>query len=298
MSVKMTDIDNTRLEEAMQVYMKDQNKETLVQLVYAIQETKLFVPAMAVEKKGGFQPYIIKNSEGDLYMPAFTGMKKFPQNQKYQGMLKIQYKQCVAMLLDHPTLVQGIALNPFSDNLMLKSQMLELSRKVEQSAKEQPKAYKVKTDDFRMIVRHNVEFHKIPQRLFEQKLEFIRGISEETLCTLYQEPYTEVGQEKNYPYTKDDFEMMELSIRDDLSIMQILPPSQYLYQTNCRELYIVWNPLTEQVGYYVIEKGLDSEAVDFHLDVFQEDGTWEKREAAPSDGNVMNRVMELFGGEP
>ncbi len=298
MSVKMTDIDNTRLEEAMQVYMKDQNKETLVQLVYAIQETKLFVPAMAVEKKGGFQPYIIKNSEGDLYMPAFTGMKKFPQNQKYQGMLKIQYKQCVAMLLDHPTLVQGIALNPFSDNLMLKSQMLELSRKVEQSAKEQPKAYKVKTDDFRMIVRHNVEFHKIPQRLFEQKLEFIRGISEETLCTLYQEPYTEVGQEKNYPYTKDDFEMMELSIRDDLSIMQILPPSQYLYQTNCRELYIAWNPLTEQVGYYVIEKGLDTEEVKFHLDVFKEDGTWEQREAAPLDGNVMNRVMELFGGEP
>lgn len=298
MSVKMTDIDNTRLEEAMQVYMKDQNKETLVRLVYAIQETKLFVPAMAAEKQGGFQPYIIKNSEGDLYMPAFTCMKKFPQNQKYQGMLKIQYKQCAAMLLDHPTLVQGIALNPFSDNLMLKSQMLELSRKVEQSAKEQPKAYKVKTDDFRMIMRHNVEFHKIPERLFAQKMEFIRSISEETLCGLYQEPYTEVGQEKNYPYTKDDFEIMELNIRDDLSIMQMIPPSQYLYQTNCRELYIVWNPLTEQVGYYVIEKGLDSEAVDFHLDVFQEDGTWEKREAAPSDGNVMNRVMELFGGEP
>lgn len=92
--------------------------------------------------------------------------------------------------------------------------------------------------------------------------------------------------------------MMELSIRDDLSIIQIIPPSQYLYQTNCRELYIVWNPLTEQVGYYVIEKGLDTEEVKFHLDVFQEDGTWEKREAAPVDGNVMNRVMELFGGEP
>ncbi len=45
MSVKMNDIDNTRLEEAMQEYMKDQDKEHLVQLVYAIQETKLFVPA-------------------------------------------------------------------------------------------------------------------------------------------------------------------------------------------------------------------------------------------------------------
>lgn len=296
----MNDIDNARLEDAMQVYMKDQDKEHLVQLAYAIQNTKLFVPAMAVrkQKQGGFQPYIVKNGDGDMYMPAFTSMKKFPNNQKYQAMLKIQYKQCVSMLLDNPTLVQGIVLNPYSDNLTLKSQMLELSRKVEQSEKAAPKAYSVKTDDFRMIVRHNVEFHKIPEKLFAQKLEFIRTLNEETLCELYKEPYTEVGQEAQYPYTKDSFEMMELSIREDLSIMQISAPSKYLYQTNCRELYIVWNPLTEQIGYYVIEKGMDTEEIKFHLDVFKEDGTWEKLEAAPAEGNVMNRVMELFGGEP
>ncbi len=92
--------------------------------------------------------------------------------------------------------------------------------------------------------------------------------------------------------------MMELSVRDDLSIIQIIAPSKFLYQTNCRELYIVWNPLTEQIGYYVIEKGLDTEEVKFHLDRIKEDGSCEKLEEAPADGNVMNRVMELFGGEP
>ncbi len=297
MSIKMNDIDNTKLEEAMQVYMKDQDKENLIKLVYAIQETKLFVPAMAVQKKGGFQPYIIKNAQGDMYMPAFTSMQKFPQTQRYQGMLKIQYKQCVSMLLDHPTLVQGIALNPFSDNLLLKSQMLELSRQVERSAKEQPKAYSVKTEDFRMIVRHNVEFHLIPEKLFAEKLEFIKSLSEDTLCELYRTPYIEVGQEKAYPYTSDSFEMMELSIREDLSLIQILAPSKYLYQTNCRELYVVWNPLTEQVGYYVVEKGLESEDIPYHLDIIREDGTSEKLEEAPAEGSVMNRIMELFGGE-
>lgn len=296
MSIKMNDIDNAKLEEAMQVYMEGQDRENLIKLVYAIQEAKLFVPAMAAQKKAGFQPYIIKNAQGDMYMPAFTSMKKFPQNQKYQGMLKIQYKQCVSMLLDHPTLVQGIALNPFSDNLMLKTQMLELSRKVEQSAKDAPKAYSVKTDDFRMVVRYNVEFYKIPEKLYAEKMEFIRSLSEEVLCGLYKEPYIEVGQEKQYPYTKDSFEMMELSIRDDLSIIQIIAPAAYLYQTNCKELYIVWNPLTEQVGYYAIEKGMDTEEVKFHLAVVREDGTKEKLEEAPAEGNVMNRVMELFGG--
>ncbi len=296
MSIKMSDIDNTKLEEAMQAYMHEQVKDKLMQLVFALQSTKLFVPAKPVQKKGGFQPYIVKNAEGDMYMPAFTSRKKFPQNQKYHVMLKLQYKQCVSMLLDHPTLVQGIVLNPFTDNLMLKTQMLELSRKIEQNARVQPKAYSIKTDDFHMVVRHTVEFRQIPEKLFSEKMEFIRSLSAEVLCELYKVPYTETGQEKQFPYTSESFEIMELSIRDDLSIIQIMAPSKYLYQTNCRELYIIWNPLTEQTGYYTIEKGLDTDEKKFYLDVFKEDGTWEKLEEAPADGNVMNRVMELFGG--
>lgn len=58
----------------------------------------------------------------------------------------------------------------------------------------------------------------------------------------------------------------------------------------------MWNPLTDQVGYYAVEKGLDTEEVQFHLSVVREDGSKEKLEEAPSDGNVMNRIMELFGG--
>ena len=66
MSIKMNDIDNTKLEEAMQAYMEEPDQEKLIKLVYAIQETKLFVPAMEVQKKGGFQPYVIKNAQGDM----------------------------------------------------------------------------------------------------------------------------------------------------------------------------------------------------------------------------------------
>ena len=52
MSVKMNDIDNTRLEEVMGLYAKAQDKDTLTQLVFALKDTKLFVPAMAQPKKG------------------------------------------------------------------------------------------------------------------------------------------------------------------------------------------------------------------------------------------------------
>lgn len=296
MNIKMNDIDNTKLEEVMQAYAKEPDKEKLAQLVFALQDTELFVPAMTTQKKGSFRPYFLKNAQGDLYMPAFTSMKKFPQGQKYQGMLRLKYGQCVSMLLDNQAPVQGIALNPYADNLMLKTQMLELSRKVGQQAETAPKTYTVKADDFHMMLRNQIEFQVIPKKLFAQKLEFVQGVSAETLCGLYEEAYAGVGQEGNFPYGKDDFEIMELNIRDDLKIIQVTAPSKYLYQTNCREIYVVCNPQTGQVGYYVIEKGMDSEGGGFYLDAVREDGAKERLEEAPSEGNVMNRVMELFGG--
>lgn len=297
MSIKMNDIDNSKLEAVMQEYLKEPGRDSLIKLVMAIKDTKLFVPAMAIPEKGGFQPYVIKNKEGDLFMPAFTSQERFPENQKYQGMLKLQYKQCVSMLLDNPTLVQGIALNPSTDNLMLKTKMLELSRQVDQHVQEQPKqALTMKIEDFRMVTRHHVEFHQIPEKLFSEKTGFIQNLSGEVLCGMYKVPYIDVNHEKQFPYTKDSFEIMELNVREDLNIMQIVTPTKYLYKTNCRELYIVWDPRTERIGYYVIEKGTDPDKKQFFLDEIKEDGSATNLEEAPLEGNVIGRVMELFEG--
>ncbi len=297
MSIKMNDIDNTKLEQAMQAYISQQDKENLMKLVLALQGAQLFVPAMAVPQEKSFQPYVLRNKEGILYMPAFTCQAKLAEGRRYQGALKLHYRQCVSMLLDHPTMIEGIALNPHTDNLMLKTQMLELSRKMEQEAP-QMKTASIKLDDFRKIMRHDVEFHLIPKILYEKKLEFLDTLSGETLCELYKKPYTAMKQEQHYNHTKDDFEIMELNIKDELNIMQIMLPSKYLFQTNCREIYIAWNPKTERVGYYMLEKGTDQEEEQFFLDIVKEDGSCEKLEDAPSEGNVLNRIMELFEAVP
>ncbi len=292
MEFKMEDIDNTQLEESMQAYAKEPGKESLMRLVMALKDTQLFVPATPMPVKGGFQPYILKNPAGDMYMPAFTCQAKIPKNQKYRGMLRIQYKQCVAMLLDSKAQVQGIALNPYADNLMLKTQMLELSRKVENQTPLQMKTVNIKADDFHMISRHSVEFYQIPKQLYEGKLEFISQLSEKAFLDLYKAPYAEIRREGQCPYTEDDFEIMELQIREDLNIMQIITPSKCLFRTNCKELYIVWNAQAERISYYVIEKG---EGKRFILSAYKEgDGTWENLGEAPAEGNVLNRVMELF----
>lgn len=294
MNRKMNDIDNTKLIESMQAYIDKPSKEALIRLVLALKDTEVFVPVMVNQDKQALQPYIIKNKDGDMYVPAFTSMERFPKGQKYQGMQKLQYKQCVSMLLGNKASVQGIVLNPYTDNLILKEQMLELSNKMEQDLPKKQKMT-IKINDFRMIARYDVEFRQIPKRLHTQKLAFIQELSAEKLCEIYKEPYAEVKQERLYEYTADDFEIMELDVREDLNVMQIMLPSKYLYQTNCREMYVVWNPQTERVGCYVVEKAKETpEKKAFLLKEIKQDGSWGNFEEAPSEGNIMNRVMELF----
>ena len=292
---RMPDIDNTKLEEVMASYAEKQDKERLSQLVFALKDTELFIPTMIKPNNEGLKPYIIKNPEGDLYMPSFTSIKKIPLDQKYQGMLKMKYMQCVSLLLDNPSQVLGIVLNPYHDNLILKTQMLELSRQVEQQAAQaKPKAITMKLEDFRMVTRHFVEFHQIPEKLFTQKLDFIQSVTSELLCEMYRVPYVEAKQEGQCPYAPKQFEMMELNIREDLNIMQVVVPSQHLYKTNCREIYFVWNPQTENVSYYLIVKGTEEDEEEFYLGVVNEDYSYDRLEAAPTEGNVLSRIMELF----
>lgn len=295
-NAKIIDLDNAKLEQAIQDYAKagDSDGECLRRLVEALRDVELLVPAMQSPKKDGFQPYVVKNSAGVMFMPAFTSMKKITNGQNYVGMLRLPYKQCVSMILDYPSSVQGITLNPVSDGLVLKKQLLELSRKLEQG--EPPAAVTVKIEDFHMMMRHNAEFQHIPQKLYEKKQEFIRELSKETLCALYKEPYVKAEQEKAFPYTEDDFDFMELDIRDDLNLVQITVPAGKIYRTNCRELYIVWNPQTERIRYYAIEKGEDEKGAKYLVSVVREDGRRERLEDAPAEGNEIGRIMELFGG--
>ncbi len=293
MDIRENDIDDAKLLECMHTYIADPTRETLLGLVMELKEMDVFVPVMINQKKQRIQPYVIKNKEEEMYVPAFTSVSKFPEDQSYEGMQKLKYKQCVSMLLESGDVVQGLVLNPYSDNLMIKKQMLELSNQIEQ---EMPKfqTTTIKLDDFRMITRYNVEFRKIPGELFGKKLEFIKGLSAETLCDMYRHPYTEVNQEEHFEFTADDFDIMELDVREDMNIMQIMLPSKHLFQTNCREMYIVWNPQTEWICCYVVEKAADPQNGEFLLKEIRWDGSWVNLKEAPSEGNVMNYVMELF----
>ena len=297
MNVKMNDIDNSKLEEAVKLYLQEPGKESLLKLAITLKDASLFVPARVIPKNQGFQPYVVKNEQGDMFMPAFTSIAKFPDAKEYQGMLKVSYKQCESLLLDQPTLIQGMALNPSTDNLMLKTQMLKLTRDIEKKQKEQkprPKRVTMKTQDFHMVMRHNVEFHVLPEKIFEGKKEFIEQFTEETLVDIYKIPYVDADQEANFPYTKKDFELMQLNIKEDLNLIQIVAPEKRLAKTNCREIYIVWNPQTDKIAYYMIEKGIDPESNGFMLDRAKEDGSWEKIGDAPEEGSTMNHIMELF----
>ena len=296
MSAQTNEIDNSMLEQAVHDFLQEPGEKKFIKIVNEIKDTALYVPAMSVPEKGGYQPYVMKNPDGDMFMPAYTSEEKFPDSESYQTMLRLPYQQCVAMLLDQETPVKGILLNPGAEggSLLLKKEMLELGRQIERDQQANPNIVTLKTEDFHMVTRHVAEFHQIPAKLYEEKAEFMKSLSKEKLCELYKNPYIELEQEGRFPYTKDDFEMMELNISDDLHMIQVTAPSNNLVKTTCRELYFVWNPNTQKVGCYGIEKGAGPDQPEFFLDEMKEDGTYDQLEEAPSEGNVISRVMELF----
>lgn len=289
--------ENKKLELAVNDFLQAPGEEKFKAVVNEIKDKALFVPAMEVPEKGGYQPYVMKNPEGEMFMPAYTAEDKFPDQETYETMLKLPYQQCVSMLIDHETPVKGILLNPAAEgSLLLKKKMLELSRQIERDEQQaaNPNLVTLKIEDFHMVTRHVAEFHQIPAKLYEEKEEFIRGLSKEKLCELYKNPYIELEQEGRFPYTEDDFEMMELNISDDLYMVQVTAPAKNLVKTTCREIYYVCNPNTQKVGCYGIEKGSDPGQPEYFLDEIKEGGEYEQLEEAPSEGNVINRVIELF----
>ncbi len=296
MSEQTNEVDNSMLEQAVQAFLQEPGEKRFIKIVNEIKDTALFVPAMAVPEKGGYQPYVMKNPDGDMFMPAYTAEDKFPDSETYQAMLRLPYKQCAAMMLDQETPVKGILLNPGAEggSLILKKELIELGRQIERDQEANPNIVTLKTEDFHMVTRHVAEFHQIPAKLYEEKVDFIKSLSKETLCALYKNPYVELEQEGRFPYTEDDFDMMELSIRDDLNMVQVSAPSKNLVKTTCRELYFVWNPQTQRVGCYGIEKGAGPDQPEFFLDEITGGGEYKQLEEAPSEGNVINRVMELF----
>ena len=262
MEEKMTmEITNDRLEEAIKEYAADRTKERLTTVLNLLRPTKLFVPAM-LQAPDRPIPCFLKNSNEEQFLVVYTSKE------------------------------------PFSDNLVLKTELVQkLHEADEQAAKRaaQMKQVKMTPAQFQVFVKRQVEFGVLPKRLFTEKQEFMNKLCDEKEAFI-NEIFAGVFKEpKLNPYTENDYSVMALDIAEDLTLVRVDLPEKGLVPPLCYRIYLTINPKTGKAGYYTIEMSKEKDVR--MLGEFLEDGKHIDHGVAPVEGAELQKIMDLARGE-
>ena len=270
MDEKMTmEITNDRLEEAIKQYAAERTKENLTTVLNLLRPTKLYVPAM-LKAPDQPTPCFLKNNKGEQFFVAYTSKEQMPEEPELE--------------------LTGLAINPFSDNLVLKTELVRKLHEADQKAA-QMRQVKMTPQQFNVFVKKQVEFGVLPKRLYAEGETFVRKLCEEReafVNQIFAETYKEP---KLYPYTEADYSVMALDIAEDLTLIRVDLPEKALAAPLCYRIYITFNPQTKKAGYYTIEMTAEKEVR--ALGQILPDGRHESLGEAPVEGAELQKIMDL-----
>ena len=287
MDEKVTmEITNDRLEEAIKEYAAERTKENLSTVLNLLRPTKLFVPAM-LKAPDQPMPCFIKNNSGEQFFVAYTSKMQIHAS---QALLSMPFPACNNIVVKPELKLNGMVINPFSDNLVLKIELIQKLHEADQKVP-QMKQVKMTPQQFNVFVKKQVEFGVMPKRLFAETDTFVErlcGEREAFVNEIFAETYKEA---KLNPYTEADYSVMALDIAEDLTLIRVDLPEKGMIPTLCYRVYITVNPQTKKAGYYTIEMTKEK---DVHmLAQILPSGKREEIGEAPVEGAELQKIMDL-----
>ncbi len=290
MEAKTTmEITNDKLEEAIKQYAAERTPDNLNIVLNLMRPTKLLVPAML---KAPDQPIpcFLKNSNGEQFLAVYTSKEQIPQEPKSQAILSMPFPACNDLVVKQELNLTGMAINPFSDNLILKKELVEKLHEADQKAA-QMKQVKMTPEQFNVFVKKQVEFGILPKRLFTEKEAFVDKLCEEKEALINEIFAAAYKEPKLYPFSEDDYSVMALNIAEDLTLVRIDFPEKGIVTPLCYRVYITFDPTTQKAGYFTIEK-TEEKGVRL-LGGFGEDGKHISYGNAPVEGAELQEIMNL-----
>lgn len=309
------------MEAALKAYVADKSPQNMAVFMQALHTARFLVPVEfpkqmqkeVVEKlrKGEkltpqemprMLPILMRNSKDEHFAPAFTSKEQLPENHNYVAIMPVTFAEVLRIAQVKEYKVKGILLNPESDKLILGSKMIAMMDKVSKGAeiaavleeegygKVQKQKISMTVEQFHGFARRNVELGLLPKMAFQNKEKFVETIDtqkETMLLELYKGMYR---ANVAFPYEAGDFDVMALEIRDDLTIISLGFPAKNMMAGACSSAYVAWNPKTEEIRYYAVEKGKEST----NLVQIHPDGKYNVLEEAPAPGSEMYRIIEML----
>lgn len=290
MEEKMTmEITNDKLEEAIKEYVAEHTKENLSTVLNLLHPTKLLVPAM-LKAPNQPTPCFLKNNNGEQFLAVYTSKAQIPEEPKSQAILSMPFVTCNSLVIKPELKLTGMVINPFSDNLVLKTELVEKLHEADVKAG-QMKQVKMTPEQFQIFVKKQVEFGVLPKRLHTEGETFVKQLCEEKE-SLVNQIFAEAFREaKLYPYTENDYSVMALDIAEDLTLIRVDLPEKGMVPTLCHRVYITFDPIAKKTGYYTIE--MTKEKGVRQLAQILPDGKREDLGEAPVEGAELQKVMDL-----
>ena len=292
------DVKNEKLEELVKQYTDEKNADNLNALIEELRKCRLLVPANINEEKKPV-PCMLNSKDKGMYFPVYTALKQIPQSPRSEAIINMPYLAVNEMTAQQENL-GGVAINPFTDNLIFKMPLVLRIQEVEKKRRElakqggepKKKTLQLTPEQYLQFERRQFEFGFLPKRFFEQGQAFMDELcekKEEYIDQLFEEAYQE---KRRYPYLPEDFSVMVMNIAEDLLIVRVDLPAQDMAAPSCLRIYLAWNEVAGSGRYLTIETVKDSKERklgELTLD-------WKKVDhgVAPVEGAELQYVIDLL----
>ncbi len=289
-------IQNDEMEALLVRYASEKNAESLNALLNHMHHSRVLVPANLNEKKQPI-PCLIRNNEGKRFLPVYSSKTQIPKEPKSPAVLNMPYLAVNQMAVQPGLNCDGIVINPFSNNLVFKAQLLQKIDEIEKNRRNAQqtgtKTVKMSQREYALFERKQFEFQFLPKKFFEEGSGFIDTLcekKEEFIDNLFEESYQ---QKRLYPYLSEEFSVMAMSISEELLVIRIDMPARDMAKTACYRIYLTWNQAEKKGRFFTIEKAeqenilgevtCDRKHVDYGI--------------APVEGAEISRLLELLENE-
>ena len=308
--------ETKKTEQLIQIYKEDTAKENLQALVHQMKKTVFIVPAMLpdtpeiqeikqkVKENPGQQiqlpkgtapmPAILNNQKGDKFFPFYSSAEQIPKEPKFDILMNMPFQACCSLALDERLGTQGMALNPFTDNLMFIREVVEAILKNEELP-EIKKQVKLSPQQVQVMMRQRAEFHDLPLKIFKQGAEFVHLLCDEGESAVNEVYKNAYPKEELYPFGEEHFSVMALNISEELLLVRIDAPAADAPAQLCHRIYVTLNPQNNEIRYFTIEKGRGKD--ERNLGGVDADGQHLNYGEAPVEGAEIQRIMDIIKRE-
>lgn len=301
-------IDNAKLEEAIDKFRADKEKDSYVKVMELLEKSIVFVPAMMPQelpaeiqkqmqagkpvqlpKEAKMTPCLLKKETGEQALPIFTSPEKIPADKKPPMVMAMPFMHCVAMTMANLDKVEEVVVNPFTGLMILNRSILEVAEKRRKAAGE-IKTVQMTQEQFQNLIHNRVALSLLPKYLFAHKEDGLKKLQQEEgtfLLQFYDESYPDG---KKSGRRAEDFSLMILNLSDTVQLTRVDLPDDTDKKGSCYRVYAVWKRDTEEVFYFALENTKDGRVIAR----VTPDGRHEIVEPAPDNGAEIEAIMNLL----